>query len=224
MLLHFTLTSLESSHPQRKRSLLASWGVPPICARRGSDTASRETIHYCGSVRHADASRSLFLISGAFIPSAHWATTEVWKLTPEKRLAIGQLWSSRLATSVQEVDHDAAWELKLDSLSKNPSKSKVDIVPDMPSLSQTQCCFVLPTWNRCTVTALAGMNMVPSGPSLPWKPSKFSKIRHEDYVLILMRASRLDTLHGMYIVSILFIILSDIYIYIELYIIATCIW
>ena len=25
-----------------------------------------------------------------------------------------------------------------------------------------------------------GMNMVPSGPALPWKPSKFSKIRHEE--------------------------------------------
>ncbi|CAL1174213.1 unnamed protein product [Cladocopium goreaui] len=33
------------------------------------------------------------------------------------------------------------------------------------------------------ICARRGMNMVPSGPSLPWKPSKFSKIRHEDLQL-----------------------------------------
>ncbi|CAE7235558.1 unnamed protein product, partial [Symbiodinium sp. KB8] len=30
------------------------------------------------------------------------------------------------------------------------------------------------------ICARRGLNMVPSGPSLPWKPSKHSRIRHED--------------------------------------------
>ncbi|CAJ1422665.1 unnamed protein product [Effrenium voratum] len=33
------------------------------------------------------------------------------------------------------------------------------------------------------ICARRGMNMVPSGPSLPWKPSKYSMIRHEDLQL-----------------------------------------
>ena len=41
------------------------------------------------------------------------------------------------------------------------------------------------------------------------------------YVLILMRASRFDTLHGMYVISMLYY-QTYVYIYIELYIIAIC--
>ncbi|CAK8998296.1 unnamed protein product [Durusdinium trenchii] len=44
------------------------------------------------------------------------------------------------------------------------------------------------------ICARRGLNMVPSGPSLPWRPSKFSKIRHEDLELYFGDAAPLAPL------------------------------